>query len=129
MLRRAFRLIPSYVFRRQFEYKQSCQILKFSSDCQPVVVLSPKSMDHDDHSNKTQTACVHDSAESKNVTDPLQGQSSVQVSSANSTPPQKQLYRRVLPKTCIAFGSSEGKQLFRESLLSGNLSGYFLMDI
>ena len=33
----------------------------------------------------------------------------------------KNFYRRVLPDTCIAFGSDEGKQIFKEALLQGRI--------
>ncbi len=34
-------------------------------------------------------------------------------------------YRRTLPSPCIAFSSSEGRQLFREALADGTMEGYF----
>ena len=36
-----------------------------------------------------------------------------------------QFYRRVLPPTCIAFNSAEGKQVFREALQAGYMEAYF----
>ena len=37
----------------------------------------------------------------------------------------EQFYRRELPASCLAFSSEEGKQVFKESLLSGCANIYF----
>ena len=39
--------------------------------------------------------------------------------SSSSTDAPKNFYRRVLPETCIAFGSNEGKEVFKEALIKG----------
>ena len=39
--------------------------------------------------------------------------------------PKREFYRRILPETCTAFSSEEGKRLFKESLLSGYANIYF----
>ena len=36
-----------------------------------------------------------------------------------------QVYRRKLPDTCISFNSAEGKEIFRDALLSGHMECYF----
>ena len=36
-------------------------------------------------------------------------------------------YRRLLPSSCIAFSSTEGRQLFREALDLGGVEGYFAL--
>lgn len=41
-------------------------------------------------------------------------------------PSQKiHFYRRALPRSCISFTSEEGKEIFRESLLAGDMNCYF----
>ena len=45
--------------------------------------------------------------------------------SVDSPSTKVQFYRRTLPLTCIAFGSDEGKSVFKESLLSGFANIYF----
>ena len=39
--------------------------------------------------------------------------------------PKREFYRRILPDTCTAFSSEDGKRLFKESLLSGYANIYF----
>lgn len=39
----------------------------------------------------------------------------------------KGFYRRPLPSSCIAFSSTEGRQLFREALELGGMEGYFAL--
>lgn len=34
-------------------------------------------------------------------------------------------YRRILPSSCISFSSNLGRKLFRESLESGGIEGYY----
>jgi len=45
--------------------------------------------------------------------------------SSNSNVSSEQLYRRLLPESCISFSSDVGKRLFTESLLSGFANIYF----
>ncbi|CAH8465239.1 unnamed protein product [Schistosoma turkestanicum] len=40
-------------------------------------------------------------------------------------PKAQEFYRRPLPRHCIPFSSTEGKQIFREALLSGQMETYF----
>lgn len=41
--------------------------------------------------------------------------------------PTEGFYRRPLPTSCIAFSSTEGRQLFREALDLGGMEGYFAL--
>lgn len=36
-------------------------------------------------------------------------------------------YKRPLPASCIAFDSPEGKKLFGQAMMEGNLEGYFAL--
>ncbi|CAH8481996.1 unnamed protein product [Schistosoma intercalatum] len=43
----------------------------------------------------------------------------------NVMPKVQEFYRRPLPRHCIPFSSPEGKHIFREALLSGQMEAYF----
>lgn len=40
-------------------------------------------------------------------------------------PPKVEFYRRTLPHSCVSFTSDEGKEIFRDSLLAGDMNCYF----
>ncbi|XP_033741779.1 glutathione gamma-glutamylcysteinyltransferase 3-like [Pecten maximus] len=41
--------------------------------------------------------------------------------------PKPEFYRRVLPDGCISFSSTEGKEIFKEALVTGHMCCYFKM--
>jgi len=45
--------------------------------------------------------------------------------STNKQEEPTHFYRRILPETCVAFSSDEGKKLFKESLMLGYANIYF----
>ena len=52
------------------------------------------------------------------------GKPSAATQAAQATKPPS-FYKRPLPPTCIAFDSPEGKKLFGQAMVEGNLEGYF----
>lgn len=50
-----------------------------------------------------------------------------QPSAASPTAALPSFYKRPLPASCVAFDSTEGKQLFRKAMQEGNMENYFAL--